>query len=333
MALKPLTILAALGAVYFVSSQSKAATTSKKDNKDKPVIEYVPPPPESDVNDEEEIPLPPPVDLPDLPDIFGETPLPKGDLVEEGQIVFKPNLSDFYGEFLINDDEFPHNPSSADLWISQSCKSWGIGKMFEGRLPAKYVFEEFTDPEALLSPIEYWTIHGKEISPAPHYIANLPNDPIYRSWARNLIQYYSGGKCGYDIPQKKDFSTQKQFDESLTLFEKSTPLGQLYKKLYQKIGLAMYDHWASQYPEEAMKEDLRYGALWAVRNYPNLSTTNQTDEAYKKLFSEDPNAPKKLDPKKPSHKQYIDAWVNINQWIKGYKQAIKHYGDTKDPLE
>lgn len=338
MALKPLTILAALGAVYFVSSQSKAATpTQKKQPDNKPPatqVDWIPNPNLPNLDDDEEIELPEPPEQPDLPDLEeDQIPPPKGDLPQqEGQVIFKPNLADIYGLYLINNDEFPNNPKPEDLWISETCSSWGIGKNFGGGLPAKYVFENHTDPEKLIGAVEYWATHGGDISPSPHYIANLPNDVIYRTWARNLIQYYSGGKCGYNIPQRKDYDTYQKFNVDLQTFEK-TPIGQLYKALYKQIGNYMYIYWDKQYPDKALEEDLRYGALWSVRNFPTYSVDNQTDEAYKKLFSEDPSAPKKINPNNPKHKEYEIAWINLKQWIKGYRALIKQYGDAKDPLE
>jgi hypothetical protein len=342
MALKPITLIAALGAALLISSQTKASPTTQKQSpkpEDGPKlpgkpVDWIPNPNLPNVDDEDLGPLPEPPEQPDIPDIDDlNLPKPKGDAPKDGQVIFKPNLGDFYGLYLVNNDETPNNPSIEDLWISSTCSSWGIGKSFAGRLPAKYVFgEEYTDPEKLISPVEYWSQVGKDITPAPHYIANLPNDIIYRTWARNLIQYYSGGKCGYDIPQRKNFDSYKDFNIELEAFEK-TPIGQLYKALYKQIGLYMEDEWSKQYPEKDLEEDLRYGALWAVKTYPNYSITNQTDEAYKKLFANDPSAPKVINPNIAAHKPYQEAWVNLNQWIKEYRFLIKEYGNFKDPLE
>lgn len=338
MALKPITLLAAIAGIALISSQAKASTpsTTKKDDKKPPIgkpAEWVPPPPSLDDIDVDALP-PPPVDLPNLPDVNDDVndplPQPPGDQPKDGQIIIKPNFGNFYGTYLINNDEAPAIISADNLWISQTCQSWGIGKNFEGRLPAKFIDSNYTDPEIFISPIEFWA--GKDGSPTPHYIAHLPDDTIYRKWARNLIQYYSGGNCGNEIPRRKNYPSYQSFDMALQTFEE-TPIGQLYKTLYRQIGNAMYKSWASDFANKALEEDLRYGALWAAKNFPNLSVNDQTDEAYKKLFENDPKAPKILNPNNPAHKEYVNAWINLKQWIKGYIDLLGKYGNFKDPLE
>lgn len=322
MALKPVVLLGGLAAAYFLTQKpAKAATTSttKDTKKDDSVIEL----------DTDSLPPPPPKDnkLPDLPKIdeIDEEDKPDPVETEDNQIKVKYNLDKFYGTYFQTDDEQPVDPSEEDLWVSDTCQSWGIGKQFYGHLPSKLVLDNSQDPK-LIGPIEWWQIRGKEISPAPHYFANIESDLGYRSWARLLIQYYT--HCGDDIPMRKDFSSYKAYKSALDKYEQ-TPIGKLYRHLYLKIGHSMLNQWEKDYPQLVIKEDLKYNALWAVRTYPKLSVDEQTNKAYYAAF---PNGPKKINPNDPNHKEYKDAWIYLNIEIKSLRNLMKSWGDSSNPL-
>src|SRR5574338_1682920 len=334
MARKVLPLLAIAGAVAIFAASNNANAKSTNTNKKDDGLENLPIPPiPADKVDPipEPTPLPP---LPKLPDINDneDLPPPKGDK-NEGQVILIPNYNEIFWRYLLNNNEQPLNPVPTDLWISKTCNSWGIGKQFAGLLPAKYVYENAPNQDELISPIQwYLSSTTKTMTPVPHYVANLEQDLPYRSWARNLIIYYSGGSCG-NIPRRKDFKSYKEFETVLQKFITQTNTGKLYKDLYTLIGNWLLTAWKEAYPSEYADETLKYWALWAIRNFPNATMDNQTDEAYKKAFADDKNAPKKIDVNNPNHEIYKDAWVWIKLQIKQYRDWIKKYGDFKDPLE
>lgn len=315
MAIKPVVLIAALAGGYFLTkkeAKAQATTNTPKGNEEEDPLKNLPPPPPKEEPDTEL----PPINPKDKPE-------PKGD----GNPNMKIDMEKYYGKrFFITGNEQPADPSTNDLWISDSCLSWAIGKDYPGLLPEKTVFPDSVNIDKLISALDWWAVQGKDYSPAPWYYAQLPNDLPYRTWAQRLIQFYT--KCGKNIPQRKDFKNYKDFQTVLTKFE-STPIGKLYRELYRMVGEAMLEDWEEKYPSEAIDELLKYWSLWSIRNNPKLSLTDKTDEAYKKAF---PNGPKKIDPKNPDHKEYKDGWYFMYNEIKSMMNYMKQHGDNVDPL-
>lgn len=328
MAIKPVVILGGLVAAYFLTQKDAKASSSKSNPNSslpKPSDDVV----SEDVKKEaEETPPPPPPKNNKLPDLDIDENEDKPDPVDtdqENQI--KINLGDYYSTFYQTDSEQPEDPSESDLWVSDTCLSWGIGKKFHGVLPAKIVLTNPPNPDKLIGPIEWWTIWGGDVTPAPHYFGNYTVDLAYRNWARVLIQYYT--HCGDDIPMRKNFPTFKAYVKALDEYEK-TPIGKLYRHIYRKVGTSMIYAWEKAFPDKEYDEALKWNALWAVRNYPKSSIDQQTNQAYYKVF---PTGPKKINPNDPNHEQFKDAWIFMNIEIKGLRNMIKTYGDDISPLE
>ena len=310
MAIKPVVLLAALGAGYFLTKKDAAQTSNTPKGSGEDPLKNLPPPPPKDEPTEE---------LPPINDDL--KPEPKGD----GNPNMKIDMAKFYGSnYFVTGNEQPADPSVNDLWVSQSCLSWGIGKDYPGLLPEVQVIPDSKNIDKLISALDWWK--DKTFTPAPYYYAHLPVDLPYRNWARTLIQFYTS--CGKNIPQRKDFKSYKDYQASLSKFE-STPVGKLYRTLYRMVGDAMLEDWEKNHPSEAINEQLKYWSLWAVRSFPNLSVSNKTDEAYKKAF---PDGPKKLDPKNPQHAEYIADWQYMYMEIKSLINYIKQHGDNTDPL-
>lgn len=352
---KFLIILAAAGAgVYFLmpkKAKAAIATTPKPTPlpkpEEKPIeLPGVDEPDYGDLPKYEE----PSEELPTLEDEYGDLPkppdldeetiyeediqkLPKTeDAPQQGQIKFVPVMDDFYQKWLITGDDVPSQADPHKLWISESCQSWGVGKNWAPYLMAKYILNDNAlekyklDPDQMILPTDYWDLIGGSISPDPIYVNNLYGDIPRYQWTRNLLKLYAP-QCADVIPDRKTYGDTgfKQYKEALTSFSK-TKFGQLFKFLSEDIGQKMYDHWSEKYPVQADIENRKGWALWAVREYPKYSTTEQTDQAYKKYFQDDPNAPKKIDPKLAAHKPFQKAWIDLNQWVKSYRDLIAKWG-------
>lgn len=277
----------------------------------------------------------------DFPDVLDDDepiaennlPLSKDAPPPQGNVVFNPNLDAYYVRWFRTGNENPADPDPKKLWISGSCQSWGIGKEWKPVLPAKYVFSEFDmtkfqlDAEELVTPAEYWDLVGNETNPSPAYYYHFGGDLDFFTWTRNLLTLYTiYSPCKeIAIPKRENYSSFAAYEAAQVSFYK-TPFGKLFETIAGMVRHEMVEWWEENYPEEAKLGTYEQCALWAVRKYPKYSATEQTDQAYKQCFSKDPNAPKKINPKLPSHKPYQVAWVHINQYVKGIRQLIKTYG-------
>ncbi len=238
-----------------------------------------------------------------------------------------PGLSELANPLLINNDEYPSSFGKDLLWISDTCQSWAVGKDFISTvsLPEKYLYSNPTNPDKLTTPAEYWAKVGGEFSPVPWYLNNIPSDIPGRAFAANVIDYWKGN-CDISPPRRSQFKTYGEYKIIVSKFA-STPLGKLFDYLIIQIQEQMYSAWEKKYPNQALLEIYKGRALDAVVKYPNETAGKQTDIAYAWTFADDPNAPKKLDPKNPKHKDYISAWTRINIEVKGYRGLIKQYGN------
>ena len=237
-----------------------------------------------------------------------------------------PNLAELANPLLINNDEYPSSFGPNLLWISDTCQSWAVGKDFVSTvsLPEKYLYSNPTNPNKLTTPAEYWAKVGGEFSPVPWYLNNIPSDIPGRAFAANVIDYWKGN-CDISPPRRSQFKTYGEYKIIVSKFA-STPLGKLFDYLIIQIQEQMYAAWEKKYPNQALLEIYKGRALDAVIKYPNETAGKQTDIAYAWTFADDPNAPKKLDPKNPKHKDYISAWTRINIEVKNYRGLIKQYG-------
>lgn len=317
---KALLVLGLGAGAYFLT---KKQPVKKEVKKDLPSLddEELPPPPK-----DEELEGLDDYDFDTLPQVDPNDPnKPVQDdlVIEEGNIIPQINMTKFYDPFYVTGKEQPDNPDTTKLWLSDTCLSWGIGRDFVPALPALYLFENPSDPEQMITPMEYWDMVGGDISPAPYYYNHFQNDIPARAFVANLIDYYS--KCNISVPRRSSFNNYGDYKIVMTNFAK-TPMGQLNEKMYKEIRQMMYDHWAQQYPDKAFLEDLKGWALRAVLKNPGASIVKQTDIAYAGMFEDDPNAPKKIDPKNPAHKPYLDAWIRIEIYVKEYRGYIKQYG-------
>lgn len=270
---------------------------------------------------------------PKLPPVDGpvDVDLPKSedDKPTDPNANVKQFFDKYYRTWNQMNGELPADPDITKLWISKTCNSWGIGKNWQPLLPAKYVFtKEQIDsknlqPTDAISPVDYINLMKKSSSPDPVYPYSFPGDMIYYQWARNIIDMYSN--CGVVIPKRDNYPKFKYYENALVDFIK-TPIGKLFQIVSEEARITMYEQWAKLYPAQAYEEDLKGWALWAVRKFPKYSYVEQTDQAYKKAFENDPNAPKKLNPKLPAHQAYIKAWTNISQYVKSFRNWIPIYG-------
>jgi hypothetical protein len=345
----------AVGLLLLTSKKSKAATSSstkptdkpsdKPEDKptdkpaDKPVDEEPKDEPEdnppSDPNQGGDKPPPkePEPKDPKLPpvddDVDIDVPKSKDDVPTDPNANVKQFFDKYYRLWNQMNGEVPLDPDITKLWISKTCNSWGIGKNWEAVLPAKYVFTKTgmeskgLKPTDAISPVDYINLMKNSSSPDPVYPYSFPGDMIYYQWARNIIDLYSG--CGVTIPKRENYPKFKYYENALLDFIK-TPIGKLFQVISEEARTSMYEQWAKLYPAQADQEDLKGWALWAVRKYPKYSYVEQTDQAYAKAFENDPNAPKKLNPKSPSHQAYIKAWTNLSQYVKSFRNWIPVYG-------
>ncbi len=299
---------------YFFTKKEKPATTDKKEDKKEDKKDL----PQVDTNK----------DLPQVDDKDEDKPEVEDKDPEDEDNKF-PNLAELADPLLINNNEYPSSFGTDLLWISDSCQSWAVGKDFLANvsLPEKYLYSDPKNPDKLTTPAEYWAKVGGEFSPAPWYLNNIPSDIPGRAFAANVIDYWKKYyNCDISPPRRSSFKTYGEYKIILGKFA-STPLGKLFDYLSLNIQEQMYLAWEKKYPNQALLEIYKGYALDAVVKYPNETAGKQTDIAYAWVFANDPNAPKKLDPKNPKHKDYISAWTRINIEVKGYRGLIKQYGN------
>lgn len=314
-----LIALAGGGALYFSSKKKKTTPKEEKlpslddlNYDDLPQVEDEPMTDDQIQEEQEDMPLP-------LPEEEGKGKVE--DLKIDENVLVNFDFGKFYSLHKQTGKEYPEKGDTQDLWISDSCNSWGIGKDFEGRLPQKLVLWDTEEPEAMISPTEYWDIGGGDISPEPWYPNILPNGPIAAQWAANLIDYHKGN-CNVIIPRRGDYESYQDYAVIISKFVK-TPIGNLWAELYKRIEDHMYADWAAKNPKKAFDHELRINAVDAVRKNPNKSINEQTNIAYYNSFD---NEPKKLDPNNPEHKPFIDAWNKIKMYVKEYIGYAKQYG-------
>lgn len=314
-------IAIAVGGAYALSSKKPATKKTTK----------LPPPPGEDLpslddKDKEEEDEKKTEDVADdLPPVEDEDKIDVPDKKQEGGFNVDINMNNFYSPYLQTNNEQPAEADSETLWISDTCLSWAVGKDFYKHvsLPEKLLFSNPKDPDKWLTPTEYWDIQGGDITPSPWYLPILPVDAPARAFAANVIDLHT--KCGISPPRRSQF---KSYQDYALVYNKflTTPLGKLMQELSHKIDSMMYDHWASKYPEKAQLEDYKYYALKAIEENPSKSINDQTNIAYWEAFSNDPNMPKKIDPKNPAHAPYKEAWLRMNIYVKEYRNYIKQYG-------
>lgn len=233
-------------------------------------------------------------------------------------------MEKYYDPYFLTGIEGPANVNNKKIWISNDCLNWGIRKGYDFSLPEKYLYPVPVNPDKLTTPSQYWDKIGDDMTPTPWYINDYPVDTPPAAISAQLIDYYS--PCDISAPRRKQFKTYGEYKIVRQKFAQ-TPLGKLFEYLVETIGDTMFDSWAKKYPDQAELELFKGWALKAIRNNPKITDAGKlTDIAYALIFGGMPEAPKKIDPKNPNHKYYLDAWMRINIEVKNYKGLIKQYG-------
>lgn len=310
------------GGVYLLTK--KPTPTTKKSTETKPTDKDTKP---SDtdlpnVDDEEEKDLPGVDDKdPPLDDDEDKDPEASDEEIKEDTIKL---MNEYYNPYLLTGISGPNNVNEKKIWISNDCMNWGVRKGYDLSLPEKYLYPNPTNPDKLTTPWQYWEKIGADLSPAPIYLADLPSDSPHAAIAANIVDYFT--PCDISPPRRKQFKTYGEYKIVRNKFAE-TPLGKLFEYLSSTIKNVMLAPWEKKYPEKAKMETLKAWAMWAIKNNPNLNDFGKlTDIAYTGLVSQIPEAPKKIDPKNPAHKPYLDMWMRINIEVKNYKGLIKQYG-------
>lgn len=319
-----LALLGLVGGAYFLTKKSPTKT-DKKDTKPKGDLKDLP-----NVNDQEE------KEEKEKEEKEQEDCYPNCGDEEKEESEEETNsdgfdlMNEFYSPYLITNDLFPSKTNTKKIWISNDCLNWGIMKGYDFSLPEKYLYPKPVNPDKLTTPSQYWSKVGDDMSPAPVYIANIPVDTPSASIAANIVDYYA--PCNISPPRRAQFKTYGEYKLIRTKFAE-TPLGKLFEYLDSTIRDLMYASWEKQYPGEfdkgtgAAGELLKEWALWAILNNPNSNDFSKlTDIAYAGMATTDPSIPKKLDPKKPEHKYFINIWTRINIEVKDLKGLIKQWG-------
>ena len=314
-----LALLGLVGGAYFLTKKSPAKTTTeKKDTKLKDLPKVDDKEKEKEKEDEQE----------DCYPNCGDEE--KEESEEETNSDGLDLMNEFYDPFLITNDTFPAKVNTKKIWISNDCLNWGIIKGYDFSLPEKYLYSKPVNPDKLTTPSQYWSKVGDDMSPAPVYIANIPVDVPSAAVAANMVDYYA--PCNISPPRRAQFKTYGEYKLIRANFAE-TPLGKLFEYLNSTIRDLMYVSWEKQYPGEfdkgtgAAGEMLREWSLWAIENNPNLNDFSKlTDIAYAGMATTDPSIPKKIDPKKPEHKYFINIWTRINFEVKDLKGLIKQWG-------
>ncbi len=300
----PLVLIGLAGAAYF-ATKKKPVSTSTKTNK-----------PITNTKSEEKLPE---VDK-DLPSVDDEEEKLPEDAKEDDE---KIELALYYDPFLQQNNQTPAIVDIKSIWISDNCMSWAVGKDYKLELPEKYLYANPTDSEALTTPWQWWNKIGANFSPSPWYLNDLPSDSPARAFASNVVDFWN--KCDISAPRRKQFKT---YSEYKFVFDKfiQTPLGKLLAYLIGRANEEMYSKWETKYPQEATFEIYKGWALKAILEYPKKTVDEQTTIAYHWAFTDDKDAPLKIDPKNPAHKPYKSAWMRINIEVKNYKGLIQQYG-------
>lgn len=306
----PLLLVGLAGAAYFATRKKPAkATTSKTTEKTLPKVEE---------KDEEE----------KLPEVKDDVNLPQVDEKEDNlnveEIDNKDNaVTQYYDPYFSENNLVPMIMDAKTIWISNDCLSWGVGKEYKLALPEKYLYAQPTNPDKLVTPWEWWNKVGGAMSPAPWYLNSYQGDSPARAFAANIIDFWN--KCPISPPRRKDFKSYNEYRIVINKFVQ-TPLGTLFSFLVDHVTDEMYAGWENKYPNEALLEIYKGHALKAIIDFPKKTIDEQTSIAYHWAFDEDPDAPKKIDPKNLAHKPYLSAWQRINIEVKNYKGLIKQYG-------
>lgn len=346
--MNPVVILATLGIAYLFSSSKKGTTSSSGTNKDlpkdlpsvddkddskDPVKD-----PDKDKEKEDEINIPDaePTEPSDA-DKINESKEPEVDSDPNKQIPDQQGgnnidviMDKYYSKWYQVPGEKPALADPNSLWISDTCKSWAVGKYFivdkdhhiAAYLPEKYVDDNKPNSNLEINPVTWWENSTmRDISPDPIYEPEFIVDVPPRSWAMNLIRLHS--KCNINFPRRKNFKTYQEYNAVRKQFA-TTPMGQLWEYLTVQVSDVMFDAWRVAYPTKAEQEIIKYWALSAIMNNPKMTIGNQTDWAYAKYTLGDKNAPKKIGPKDTKYKK---LWTNLNVEIKNYLGLIKQYGN------
>lgn len=323
--MKPsLALLGLLGGGVYLFTKKTPATKTETKKTDKPI--------ETDKkNDNEDLPNIDEEDK-DLPDVDKDEEEEKEEAEEDNEETSEEEIKEntiklmnqYYDPYFLTDIYGPANVDEKKIWISNDCMDWGVRKTYDFSLPEKFLYEKPLNPEKLTTPSQYWDKVGADMSPAPVYIANLPVDSPHAAIAANIVDYFA--PCNISPPRRKQFKTYGEYKIIRSKFAE-TPLGKLFEYLNAKVKDLMLASWSKKYPDAARGETLRAWALWAIKNNPNQNDFGKlTDIAYIGLAEQVPDAPKKLDPKNPDHKPYIDLWMRLNIEVKNYKGLIKQWG-------
>ena len=308
----PLVLFGLAGAAYFATR--KKPTSGKKDTKVDPKKEE-PKTDDTKVDDNKNLPQ---VDNgKDLPQVDEKDP------VEEAEEKVEVNLAkEYYDPYYSETNLAPAVMDANTIWISNDCLSWGVGKNYKLALPEKYLYAQPVNPDKLVTPWEWWDKIGAKMTPAPWYLNSYQGDIPARAFVANVIDLWN--KCPVSPPRRKDFKNYSEYQIVVKKFA-ATPLGKLFSYLIDRATDEMYSNWENKYPNEALIETFKGWALKAIIEYPKKTTNEQTSIAYHWAF-EGTDAPQKIEPNNPAHKQYLDAWIRINIEVKNYKGLIKQYG-------
>lgn len=199
------------------------------------------------------------------------------------------------------------------IWFSKDCKAVLFTPDWEPKVKALDGSTNMIDAQ------EFWRQYSNEIvgypaTPSDDYSGDNPPDVFF---TRTNIMYWSDSDCAEQIPDFYAYATMEDLDNAWTAFyTKDSAVVQAYSFVIQKHA---YEQMLEAFAEETPNAFYE----WAVRDYARLAVAatdsedlNEiTDAAYFDFTTENPDAPKKLDPDDPSHEQYIQLWMDLYEAI------------------
>lgn len=228
--------------------------------------------------------------------------VPKKTAREDGKSVPVASSMGLDGRLLPQDFE------ADSLWISPDCTAWAVGQKwepkaeFEGDLVGPYtgymrVTDEGTDPDD----------------------ATFPHDTLIRSFARNVMRRHIlewGAECPVP-PLAEDAAAASGDSDTLIAMARAyaneyPELQALFEYVMEKSMDEMDRAWREKYPDHYAETSDR---LWAAKaaQKTDIDETDQTDWAYHNAY---PQCPYKIDPSNPAHKECMEAWLRLRDYIR-----------------
>jgi len=215
--------------------------------------------------------------------------------------------------------DIPPGFSHDQLYISEDCSLFLIGRDWE---PTVITDGEdnvvtdgtSTDGSTVHTPTSWYDKYGDGGDPT-----YSGEDQMQISVALDFTDsFFLYNNCYETIPHKHYYTTREEYDNAWTAFLNTNAALRdgFFEVYYNRVEAPMLDAWEKADPDGFALYAIGRAVDSVLQANPTLSNVIElTDIAYVILTEDDPSAPTVIDPQNPSHQEYKDLWLAIQDMV------------------